>query len=233
MANAVSDIGQRRRHALASADKHGAPPSGGEPIDQAWLRRVTQLLAAQGPALALREGHGRARPLEHGHDQLHRLHVGLGLHLPLQPLPVPVDEPPVPGLAVDGDGHLRGAHGQDGGRLQGHAQAELELAGGTTRSQARPLLHLLRLAAVHDEEWELCPPVVAVGGDGAMYDIGFQNLSRAMMSGKPIKVVVVDTQVYSNTGGQACTSGSSARSPTWPSTARRRRASRRSARRSA
>jgi pyruvate-ferredoxin/flavodoxin oxidoreductase len=58
-----------------------------------------------------------------------------------------------------------------------------------------------------DEEFHLCPPVVAVGGDGAMYDIGFQNLSRAMMSGKPIKVLVVDTQVYSNTGGQACTSG--------------------------
>jgi pyruvate-ferredoxin/flavodoxin oxidoreductase len=46
-----------------------------------------------------------------------------------------------------------------------------------------------------------------MGGDGAMYDIGFQNLSRLMMSGKPIKVLVVDTQVYSNTGGQACTSG--------------------------
>ncbi len=58
-----------------------------------------------------------------------------------------------------------------------------------------------------DEEWELCPPVVAVGGDGAMFDIGFQNLSRAMMSGKPIKVLILDTQVYSNTGGQACTSG--------------------------
>ena len=40
-----------------------------------------------------------------------------------------------------------------------------------------------------------------------MYDIGFQNLSRMMMSGKPIKVLVLDTQVYSNTGGQACTSG--------------------------
>jgi pyruvate-ferredoxin/flavodoxin oxidoreductase len=48
---------------------------------------------------------------------------------------------------------------------------------------------------------------VAIGGDGAMYDIGFQNLSRMMMSGVPIKVLVVDTQVYSNTGGQACTSG--------------------------
>ncbi|MBF0237247.1 MAG: 2-oxoacid:acceptor oxidoreductase family protein [SAR324 cluster bacterium] len=58
-----------------------------------------------------------------------------------------------------------------------------------------------------EEEFLLCPPVVAVGGDGAMYDIGFQNLSRMMMSGMPIKVVVLDTQVYSNTGGQACTSG--------------------------
>ncbi|MEN8129223.1 MAG: 2-oxoacid:acceptor oxidoreductase family protein [Pseudomonadota bacterium] len=58
-----------------------------------------------------------------------------------------------------------------------------------------------------DEEFLLCPPVVAVGGDGAMYDIGFQNLSRMMMTGMPIKVMVVDTQVYSNTGGQACTSG--------------------------
>ncbi len=58
-----------------------------------------------------------------------------------------------------------------------------------------------------DEEWHLCPPVVSVGGDGAMYDIGFQNLSRALVSGMPIKVLVLDTQVYSNTGGQACTSG--------------------------
>jgi pyruvate-ferredoxin/flavodoxin oxidoreductase len=58
-----------------------------------------------------------------------------------------------------------------------------------------------------DDEYHLCPPVVAVGGDGAMYDIGFQNLSRMMMSGKPIKVVILDTQVYSNTGGQSCTSG--------------------------
>jgi pyruvate-ferredoxin/flavodoxin oxidoreductase len=46
-----------------------------------------------------------------------------------------------------------------------------------------------------------------MGGDGAMLDIGFQNLSRLLASGKPIKVVVLDTQVYSNTGGQACTSG--------------------------
>ncbi len=58
-----------------------------------------------------------------------------------------------------------------------------------------------------DEEFFLCPPIIAMGGDGAMLDIGFQNLSRLLASGKPIRVVVLDTQVYSNTGGQACTSG--------------------------
>lgn len=45
-----------------------------------------------------------------------------------------------------------------------------------------------------------------VGGDGAMYDIGFQSLSRMVASGADIKVLVLDTQVYSNTGGQASTS---------------------------
>ncbi len=58
-----------------------------------------------------------------------------------------------------------------------------------------------------DEEFHLCPPILAIGGDGAMLDIGFQNLSRMLASGKPIRVMVLDTQVYSNTGGQACTSG--------------------------
>jgi len=58
-----------------------------------------------------------------------------------------------------------------------------------------------------DDEFRLCPPVVVIGGDGAMLDIGFQNVSRLLASGKPLRVIVLDTQVYSNTGGQACTSG--------------------------
>jgi pyruvate/2-oxoacid:ferredoxin oxidoreductase beta subunit len=44
-----------------------------------------------------------------------------------------------------------------------------------------------------------------IGGDGAMLDIGFQSLSRALASGMDIKYLVLDTQVYSNTGGQAST----------------------------
>jgi pyruvate ferredoxin oxidoreductase beta subunit len=49
-------------------------------------------------------------------------------------------------------------------------------------------------------------PLWCIGGDGAMYDIGFQSLSRLFASGLNIKVFVLDTQVYSNTGGQASTS---------------------------
>ncbi len=44
-----------------------------------------------------------------------------------------------------------------------------------------------------------------MGGDGAMYDIGFQSLSRLLASGMDINILVLDTQVYSNTGGQAST----------------------------
>ena len=48
-------------------------------------------------------------------------------------------------------------------------------------------------------------PLWFIGGDGAMFDIGFQSLSRMLATGMNIKVFVLDTQVYSNTGGQAST----------------------------
>lgn len=85
--------------------------------------------------------------------------------------------------------------------------AEKELAGDYLPARDDEFFKRFSWQDFTEEEWRLCPPVVALGGDGAMYDIGFQNLSRALMSGMPIKVLVVDTQVYSNTGGQACTSG--------------------------
>jgi pyruvate/2-oxoacid:ferredoxin oxidoreductase beta subunit/NAD-dependent dihydropyrimidine dehydrogenase PreA subunit len=49
-------------------------------------------------------------------------------------------------------------------------------------------------------------PLWCIGGDGAMFDIGFQSLSRLLASGINVKLFVLDTQVYSNTGGQASTS---------------------------
>jgi len=42
-----------------------------------------------------------------------------------------------------------------------------------------------------------------IAGDGAAYDIGFGGLDHVLASGKNINIIVVDTEVYSNTGGQA------------------------------
>jgi len=86
-------------------------------------------------------------------------------------------------------------------------RAELLLSGDYDPEKHEADLSRLDWSRFTDEEFGLCPPIVAMGGDGAMLDIGFQNLSRLLASGKPIRVIVLDTQVYSNTGGQACTSG--------------------------
>jgi pyruvate-ferredoxin/flavodoxin oxidoreductase len=42
-----------------------------------------------------------------------------------------------------------------------------------------------------------------VGGDGWAYDIGFGGLDHVLASNRNVKVLVLDTEVYSNTGGQA------------------------------
>ena len=45
--------------------------------------------------------------------------------------------------------------------------------------------------------------VLAIGGDGWAYDIGFGGLDHVLSTNENIKVLVLDTEVYSNTGGQA------------------------------
>ena len=42
-----------------------------------------------------------------------------------------------------------------------------------------------------------------IGGDGWAYDIGFGGLDHVLASGEDVNVLVLDTEVYSNTGGQA------------------------------
>lgn len=42
-----------------------------------------------------------------------------------------------------------------------------------------------------------------IGGDGWAYDIGFGGLDHALASGRNVNILVLDTEVYSNTGGQA------------------------------
>ena len=179
-----------------------------QPIDPAWMRTVAQTLE--------RLKDLRWRYLE-GPSKRGRAEMGIvnstgctsvwASTYPYHPYPFPwtshlfQDSPSVAmGLF---EGHMaKMAEGFKAVRL-----AEMELNSEYVPDHHEDFFRRFDWHQFSEEEWLLCPPVVSVGGDGAMYDIGFQNLSRAMMSGMPIKVLVVDTQVYSNTGGQACTSG--------------------------
>jgi pyruvate-ferredoxin/flavodoxin oxidoreductase len=58
-----------------------------------------------------------------------------------------------------------------------------------------------RLAAVAGSL--VATSVWIVGGDGWAYDIGFGGLDHALASGRDVNILVLDTEVYSNTGGQA------------------------------
>jgi pyruvate-ferredoxin/flavodoxin oxidoreductase len=180
----------------------------GQPIDTQWLSGVTTLLAKLKDL--------RWRYLE-GPSKKGRMEMGVvnstgctsvwGSTFPYNPYPFPwtshlfQDSPSVAmGLF---EGHMdKMVEGFKAVRM-----AQMELAGGNNAEENEAFLARFNWEQLSDEEWHLCPPVVAIGGDGAMFDIGFQNLSRALMSGKPVKILVLDTQVYSNTGGQACTSG--------------------------
>jgi pyruvate-ferredoxin/flavodoxin oxidoreductase len=58
-------------------------------------------------------------------------------------------------------------------------------------------------ALMTDAEIAELPKAWAIGGDGGMGDIGFQNVSKVVLQGRPnVKILMLDTQVYSNTGGQ-------------------------------
>ena len=66
---------------------------------------------------------------------------------------------------------------------------------GNTSLEARHLLELADALVKHD--------VWIVGGDGWAYDIGFGGLDHVLSTGRNVNVLVLDTEVYSNTGGQS------------------------------
>ncbi len=66
---------------------------------------------------------------------------------------------------------------------------------GRNQPEARDLLSVAD-ALVKKSVW-------IVGGDGWAYDIGFGGLDHVLASGQNVNILVLDTEVYSNTGGQA------------------------------
>ncbi len=181
---------------------------GSEPIDQEWLRDVTQLLAK---LKKLRwkytdgtTGKGRSNM---GMCNSTGCTSVWGSTWPYNPYPFPWANHLFQDSTSMAMGIFEGHMAKMAEGFRAIRKAELILNDAYKPSEHDSFFTYFNWGQFTDEEWLLCPPVVALGGDGAMYDIGFQNLSRMMASGKPIKVIVVDTQVYSNTGGQACTSG--------------------------
>ena len=58
------------------------------------------------------------------------------------------------------------------------------------------IAHARKLAGAGDSIW-------IIGGDGWAYDIGYGGLDHVLASGENVNILVLDTEVYSNTGGQS------------------------------
>ena len=91
---------------------------------------------------------------------------------------------------------------------------EAYLENGNNAAQSRAVSDALLAAIENDssdnavfirnnKEFLTKKSVWAFGGDGWAYDIGYGGLDHVLASGKDINVLVLDTEVYSNTGGQA------------------------------
>ncbi len=84
---------------------------------------------------------------------------------------------------------------QDGVESQRRWVAELKLI--IEKEQSSDGRHLLSLA-----DYLVRKSVWCVGGDGWAYDIGYGGIDHVLASGEDVNIMVLDTEVYSNTGGQ-------------------------------
>ena len=102
-------------------------------------------------------------------------------------------------------GVFEGLSAEASGDISALRVAKLDLADEYDPETHDRYFRLLAWADFTPEEMSLLPSVISMGGDGATYDIGFGALSRVLSTSTPIKVVVLNTGAYSNTGGQAST----------------------------
>ena len=87
-------------------------------------------------------------------------------------------------------------HDEAGVAAQRERVARLKAALTANADPRARRLATLADSLVHTSVW-------IVGGDGWAYDIGFGGLDHVLASGRNVNVLVLDTEVYSNTGGQA------------------------------
>ena len=102
-------------------------------------------------------------------------------------------------------GLWEGMSAQLAGEVRALRRARLELADAYDPARHERDLATLSWRRFTPEELDLMPTVLTIGGDGASYDIGFGAMSRVLAGGTPVKMIVLNTGAYSNTGGQAST----------------------------
>jgi pyruvate-ferredoxin/flavodoxin oxidoreductase len=104
------------------------------------------------------------------------------------------------GGIIGGDlakGLVESAQEDDAGIIEQRARvAELKRLLPTIRTTEARFLEQVADYLVRKSVW-------IVGGDGWAYDIGYGGLDHVLASGHDVNVLVLDTEVYSNTGGQA------------------------------
>ena len=173
---------------LSSALDEGKPS---QPIDSEWLKWASQIVAklkhlkwqyTQGTT-----GNGRA---EMGISNS----TTNSISYPFNPYPFPwashLSED-APSLAMGlFEGHmLKMAEGFKTIRM-----AELEISGKYNPETSPQFFSYFDWHQFSDEEYLLSPPIVSIGNDDAMYDDGFQSLSNCILSGMPIKILILDSQ---------------------------------------
>ncbi|MFH2107393.1 MAG: pyruvate:ferredoxin (flavodoxin) oxidoreductase [Chrysiogenia bacterium] len=91
---------------------------------------------------------------------------------------------------------------RSGDDAQAAAKAVKNLLAGILKSAAADKQSLLRKIA-ELQDYLVDKSVWCIGGDGWAYDIGYGGLDHVLATGKNVNALVLDTELYSNTGGQA------------------------------
>lgn len=169
-----------------------------QPIDPEWLKWILNIIS-QLKQLKWRyqhgeSGQGRAQLgiAESGHPSASR-----SSRFPFNPYPFPwarhlsID---APSLAMGlFEGHMQNmADGFKAIRI-----AELEIKGKYDKSEHDHFFAQFDWRQFNDEEFELCPPIVTISADGMGFEPGLQNLSHGLMSGLPIKILVLNNHLQS------------------------------------
>jgi pyruvate/2-oxoacid:ferredoxin oxidoreductase alpha subunit/pyruvate/2-oxoacid:ferredoxin oxidoreductase beta subunit/NAD-dependent dihydropyrimidine dehydrogenase PreA subunit len=166
-----------------------------QPIDRNWLKRVahivTQLKQLKAHYLPSQTHNMRA---EMGGINSKDETSEWGAGYPFNPYPFPWANhlfADAPSLAMGiFEGHM---HKMAKG-FKVIRQAELELSGKYDLETAETFFNTFNWPQFSEEEYRLCPPIIMLGGEKALAETGLQALSNSLLSGMPLKVLVLESQ---------------------------------------